>query len=169
MIAYLWAQNNDGVIGYQGKLPWRLPNDLKFFKDKTVGNAVVMGRKTFEGMNKKVLPDRINIVLTTDPNYEADETVLIMHNREEILKFAQTYEKDTFITGGTGVFEDFMDDVDVLYRTMIEGEFDGDAYMPAIDWSKWELAESKEGVVDDRNKYPHVFEVYKRKKYHHSN
>lgn len=162
MIAFLWAQDKNGAIGYQGTLPWYLPNDLKFFKQITINNAVVMGRKTFEGMNKRPLPDRINIILTTDKNYEA-EGVKVMHSREEVLKFAAEYEGDTLITGGANVFTFFMDDVDVLHRTMIEGEFKGDTFIPEIDWTKWKLDKSEAGILDNRNKYPHVFETYVRK------
>lgn len=160
MIAFLWAQDKNGAIGYQGTLPWYLPNDLKFFKQMTLNNAVVMGRKTFEGMNKRPLPNRINIILTTDRSYQA-EGVKVMHSREEVLDFAKEYPGDTFITGGANVFSFFMEDVDVLHRTLIEGEFKGDTFIPEIDWKKWKLVEIEEGIVDDRNKYPHVFETYR--------
>lgn len=161
MIAFLWAQDKNGSIGYQGTLPWYLPNDLKFFKQMTVNNVVVMGRKTFEGMNKRPLPNRINIILTTDPAYQA-EGVKVMHSREEVLDFARAYQGDTFITGGANVFSFFMDDADVLHRTLIEGEFKGDTFIPEIDWTKWKLVKTEAGTLDDRNKYPHVFETYVR-------
>lgn len=161
MIAFLWAQDKNGAIGYQGTLPWSLPNDLKYFKQMTINNAVVMGRKTFEGMNKRSLPNRINIILTTDPNYQA-EGVKIMHSREEVLDFAKEYQGDTFITGGANVFNFFMDDVDVLHRTLIDGEFKGDTFISEIDWTKWKLAKTEVGMLDERNKYPHVFETYVR-------
>lgn len=162
MIAYLWAQDENGTIGYQGTLPWRLPNDLKFFKEKTIHNAVVMGRKTFEGMGKRPLPNRINIILTTDPTYEA-AGVTVMHSRQEVLDFAKSYEKDTFITGGTGVFKDFLEDADVLYRTIIKGEFKGDTQFPPLNWQEWKITEATPGILDEKNRYPHVFETYVRK------
>lgn len=162
MIAYLWAQDEQGVIGNKGTLPWSLPNDLKYFKEMTTGNAIVIGRKTIEGMGKRPLPNRINIVLTTDLGYEA-EGVTVMHTREEILDFAKNYEKDTFITGGTGVFNAFIDDADILYRTMIKGTFEGDTIFPELDWSEWEIISADPGILDERNRYPHVFEAYKRK------
>lgn len=162
MIAFLWAEDKNGLIGKGGTLPWYLPNDLKFFKQMTVNQAVVMGRKTFEGMGKRPLPNRINIVLTTDHSYQADG-VEIMHSREEVLDFAKTYEKDTLITGGTGVFQHFLEDVDILHRTVIDGEFEGDTYMIPIDWDEWTLTHVEEGVLDEKNVYPHRFETYHRK------
>jgi len=161
MIAFLWAQDKNGAIGFQGTLPWYLPNDLKFFKQMTLNNAVVMGRKTFEGMNKRPLPNRINIILTTDPSYQT-EGVRVMNSREEVLDFAKEYQGDTFITGGANVFSFFMEDVDILHRTLIEGEFKGDTFIPEIDWTKWKLIKTEAGIVDDRSKYPHVFETYIR-------
>ncbi|MGX7394405.1 dihydrofolate reductase [Carnobacterium mobile] len=162
MIAFLWAQDQQGLIGNKGTLPWRLPNDLKFFKEKTQGNAVVMGRKTFEGMNKRPLPNRINIVMTTDEKYQA-EGVLVMHSPKEVLDFADHYQGITFITGGSDIFKLFEKNAYVLYRTMIDGEFEGDTFMPDLDWSKWQLVDMDTGIVDERNKYAHTFETYRRK------
>lgn len=162
MIAFLWAQDKNGIIGNKGTLPWSLPNDLKYFKKMTQEKAVVMGRKTFEGMGKRPLPNRINIILTTDENYHADG-VKIMHSIDEVMDFAKHYKNDTFITGGTVVFEAFMPFADVLYRTVIHGEFDGDTTIPTINWDEWELVQSDVGLMDERNKYPHDFETYYRK------
>jgi dihydrofolate reductase len=162
MIAFLWAQDENGIIGNQGTLPWSLPNDLKYFKKMTQENAIVMGRKTFEGMGRRALPNRINIILTTDENYQADG-VKIMHSADEVMSFAKQYEKDTFITGGTAVFEAFIPFADVLYKTVIHAEFEGDTKIPIINWDEWKLIQSEAGLMDERNKYPHDFETYYRK------
>ncbi|WP_414838419.1 dihydrofolate reductase [Carnobacterium sp. TMP28] len=162
MIAFLWAQDENGLIGNQGTLPWSLPNDLNYFKKMTQGKAVVMGRKTFEGMNKRPLPNRVNIILTTDEKYQA-EGVMVMHSVDEVMAFAEHYQNDTFITGGTAVFEAFLPFADSLYRTVIHAEFEGDTCIPVIDWDKWELTDSQIGLVDERNKYPHDFETFTKK------
>lgn len=162
MIAFLWAQDENGIIGNHGTLPWSLPNDLQYFKKMTIDKAIVMGRKTFEGMNKRPLPNRMNIILTTDKNYQADG-VKVMHSVDEVMKFAKHYEKDTIITGGTAVFKAFMPFADVLYKTIIHAEFEGDTVIPAIDWNEWKLVQSEAGLVDERNKYPHDFETYVKK------
>lgn len=162
MIAFLWAEDKNGLIGKGGTLPWYLPNDLKFFKQMTVNQAIVMGRKTFEGMGKRPLPNRVNIILTSDTSYQADG-VEVMSSREEVLAFAKAYEKDTLITGGAGVFQHFLEDVDILHRTVIDGEFEGDTYMVPINWDDWTLVHVEEGVRDEKNVYSHRFETYRRK------
>ena len=162
MIAFLWAQDENGIIGNQGTLPWSLPNDLKYFKKMTIEKAIVMGRKTFEGMGKRPLPNRINIILTTDKSYEADGAK-VMHSVAEVMDFAKHYEKDTIITGGTAVFEAFIPFADVLYKTIIHAEFEGDTVIPTIDWDEWKLVHSEAGLVDERNKYAHDFETYIKK------
>ena len=83
MLAAIWAQDENGLIGKENKLPWRLPNDLKFFKQMTESNTLVMGRKTFEGMGSRPLPNRHTIVLTHNRDYTA-EGVMVMHSIDEV-------------------------------------------------------------------------------------
>ncbi len=162
MLAAIWAEDKHGLIGIKGKLPWHLPNDLKFFKKMTIHNTVVMGRKTFEGMGKKALPDRQTIVLTNDLDYEA-ENVLIVHTVEEVLQYAEETEGITFIIGGREIFKAFLPYLDILYKTVIHESFEGDVYFPKIDWSKWAIVSISEGIVDEKNKYVHQFETYQKK------
>ena len=149
------------VIGKEGKLPWHLPNDLKFFKKKTIHNTLVLGRATFEGMGCRPLPNRTTIVLTSNPDYRA-EGVLVMHSVEEILAYADNYEGVTVIGGGSVVFKELIPACDVLYRTMIHETFEGDTFFPEIDWSVWEKVATVPGVVDEKNLYAHDYETYHR-------
>lgn len=162
MIAFLWAEDLNGVIGKDGQLPWHLPNDMKFFKRMTVDQIVVMGRKTFEGMGAKPLPNRINVVLTLDKTYSA-EGAIILHSREEVMDYIKDASKNILIIGGAGVFESFLGDADLLYRTIIEESFDGDTYMIPINWEEWKKVDSVTGEVDEKNRYAHRFETYVRK------
>lgn len=161
MLTAIWAQDEKGLIGNEGTLPWHLPDDLKFFKEKTIHHTIVMGRKTFEGMNSRPLPDRVTIVMTREQEYQADG-VLVMHSPQEVLDYAKNHE-DTLIAGGAGIFQAFMPYLDKMYRTVIYDTFKGDVYFPDIDWQEWQLVESRPGVVDEKNKYPHTFETYIRK------
>lgn len=161
MLAAIWAQDEQGVIGKEGKLPWHLPNDLKFFKEKTIHNTLVLGRATFEGMGCRPLPNRTTIVLTSNPDYQA-EGVLVMHSVEEILAYADNYEGVTVIGGGSVVFKELIPACDVLYRTMIHETFEGDTFFPEIDWSVWEKVATVPGVVDEKNLYAHDYETYHR-------
>lgn len=162
MIAAIWAQTEDGLIGNKGELPWHLPADLAFFKQMTEDNTIVMGKTTFEGMGKRVLPNRQTIVLTTDMHYQADG-VIVMHSIEDVLSYAENFEGITFIAGGSKIYEHFLQYSDVLYKTVIEGEFEGDAYFPAVNWDEWSLVNESDGEVNDKNKYPHHFDTYHRK------
>jgi len=161
LLIAIWAQDENGLIGKDNKLPWYLPNDLKFFKNNTVNNTLVMGRKTFEGMGGRPLPDRETIILTKDPNYKA-ENVKILHSTDEVVELANQQSTPIFVGGGTEIFKELLPYFDYLYRTVIDETFTGDVYMPTVDWSQWKLKEEKEGVIDERNHYQHRFEIYER-------
>ncbi|HGF7665430.1 TPA: dihydrofolate reductase, partial [Enterococcus faecium] len=114
MLAAIWAQDENGLIGKEDRLPWRLPNDLKFFKQMTEANTLVMGRKTFEGMGSRPLPNRQTIVLTRDPSYTA-EGVHVMHSVEEVLALEKETDGIFFIAGGSAVYQEFLPFCTILY------------------------------------------------------
>ncbi|WP_165005878.1 MULTISPECIES: dihydrofolate reductase [unclassified Enterococcus] len=161
MLAAIWAQDENGLIGKEDRLPWRLPNDLKFFKQMTESNILVMGRKTFEGMGGRPLPNRQTIVLTRDPDYQA-EGVTVMHSVEEVAAFEKETDGIIFIAGGSAIYKEFLPLCTVLYRTVIHHTFDGDTYFPPVDWSEWSLINQSQGEVDENNLYAHQFETYQR-------
>lgn len=161
MLTAIWAQDKNGLIGKDETLPWHLPNDLKFFKEKTIGHTLVMGRKTYEGMGKRALPKRTTIIMTSDRNYQADN-VSIMHSLQEVLTYAADQE-EVFIGGGAGIFQAFLPYCEKIYRTVIQAEFEGDTYFPEIDWTEWQLVEEQPGLVDEKNQYPHVFQTWIKK------
>ncbi|MEY8444884.1 dihydrofolate reductase [Enterococcus ratti] len=162
MLAAIWAQDENGLIGKEDKLPWRLPSDLKFFKQMTKENTLVMGRKTFEGMGSRPLPNRQTIVMTRDQNYQADH-VTVMHDLEEVLQYEQKTDGILFIAGGSVIYKEFLPFCTVLYRTVIHHSFKGDTYFPDIDWNKWSLINISQGKTDEKNPYAHQFETYQRK------
>ena len=161
MLAAIWAQDENGLIGKEDRLPWRLPNDLKFFKQMTEANTLVMGRKTFEGMGSRPLPNRQTIVLTRDSSYKA-EGVHVMHSVEDVLALEKETDGIFFIAGGSAVYQEFLPLCTILYRTVIHHVFDGDAYFPPVDWSDWSLINTSQGEMDEKNRYPHQFETYQR-------
>ena len=118
MLAAIWAQDENGLIGKEDRLPWRLPNDLKFFKQMTEANTLVMGRKTFEGMGSRPLPNRQTIVLTRDSSYKA-EGVHVMHSVEDVLALEKETDGIFFIAGGSAVYQEFLPFCTILYRTVI--------------------------------------------------
>lgn len=161
MLIAIWAQDKNGLIGKNNRLPWHLPNDLRFFKATTINHTLVMGRKTFEGMGGRPLPDRQTIVLTRDKNYQATN-VLVMHSLEEVLAYDQETQGKTFIAGGSAIYREFLPYCKKIYRTYIEESFEGDAYFPELAWGEWQLIERKQGLMDEKNPYRYYFETYTR-------
>ena len=163
MLAAIWAQDQSGLIGRNNKLPWNLPNDLAHFKGLTLGKTIIMGRKTFDGLGKKPLPKRQNIILTRDTSYSTEANILLFHQVEDVLSFVKGSDKDSMIIGGSSIYKLFEPYIEELYVTRIHEYFEGDAYFPDWPWEDFELLSQEEGQMDAKNLYPHVFEHYRRK------
>lgn len=163
MITFVWAEDEQGVIGKGGTLPWSLPNDMKFFKEVTLTGDIVMGRKTFESIPNPPLPKRKNIVLTRNTDFSYDG-VIVLHSKEEVLTFAEKNDKPLHIIGGAVIFEQFADVVDRLYRTKIHHTFEGDTFMSEIDYNQFTLIEETAGIIDEKNQYQHTFQIFERNK-----
>ncbi|MBS4217376.1 dihydrofolate reductase [Bacillus sp. FJAT-49711] len=161
MISFLWAEDENGLIGKNNDLPWRLPADLKYFKETTMGYAIIMGRKTYESIGKP-LPGRTNIILTRDKNYQV-EGCLVFHSKDELLQWIIKSNSNVFVTGGSEIFQLFLDEVDRLYVTKIFHTFEGNTYFPKLDWDKWLIISSQKGQKNEKNPYNYEFRVYKRK------
>jgi len=161
MISFLVAMDENRLIGKDNELPWHLPNDLKYFKEVTMGHKIVMGRKTFESIGRP-LPGRENIVLSTNPNFQA-KGCQVFHDLDSFIQFANEHKnEEIFIIGGAIIFETLFNYADRLYITEIQGQFEGDTYFPNFDLDEWKVISLKDGTVDEKNKYPHRFLVYER-------
>ncbi|KRN98364.1 dihydrofolate reductase [Companilactobacillus kimchiensis] len=161
MISFVWAEDKNQIIGVDGHLPWKLPNDMKRFKDVTTGHPIVMGRKTYESFPNGPLPNRLNIVISKNSDYQVPETVALLTDKSQLKQYVQA-DEEVMVIGGEGIFKLFSDDVDRLYVTKIDHEFVGDTKMVKIDYKKFNLIEKKEGLMDDKNIYPYTFETYQR-------
>ncbi|MEF2967238.1 dihydrofolate reductase [Paenibacillus sp. M1] len=161
-ITLIWAMARGGVIGKDNKLPWRLPADLKFFKEQTTGKTMLMGRKTWESMGSRPLPNRRSVVLTADHAYAA-EGAEIVHSVEEGLKYAE--QGELMVIGGSGVFRHFLPFADRLLVTRIDEDIEGDVFFPHFDWSEFELVTEKQGIRDEKNPYDYRFLTYNRRRF----
>ena len=158
-LSILLAHDQQRVIGYNNDLPWHLPNDLKHVKKLSTGNTLVMGRGTFESIGKP-LPNRRNVVLTHNQNFQHDG-VDVIHSIDEIYNLPG----HVFIFGGQSLFDKMIDKVDDMYITVLEGKFKGDTFFPPYTFEEWEVASSEEGVLDEKNTIPHTFlHLVRRKK-----
>ena len=134
IISIIAAIGKNNVIGSDNKLPWKLSADLKRFRQITSGRPVVMGRKTFESIGR-ALPGRINIIITRDEDYKADGCVVV-HSAGEALDAAKG-SGEIMIIGGGQIYKMFLPKADKMYLTVIEKEFDGDAYFPEYGKDEW--------------------------------
>lgn len=154
------AENN--AIGKNNQLLWHLPNDLKFFKNITWGMPVVMGRKTFEAVNKP-LPGRFNIVITRQADWKAAGTITATELNDAIKKAAETNCKETMIIGGGEIYKQSMAIADIIYITRVHANLEGDTFFPAIDEAQWELASNEDFEKDEKHQYAYSFQKWVRK------
>lgn len=161
MITLIWAMSRNGAIGRNNQLPWRLPADLKFFKAQTTGKTIVMGRKTWESLGRKPLPNRHNVVITADASYTA-EGADVVHSVDEALAYAKRGE--LMVIGGAGVFQHFLPLADRLLVTRIDEDIEGDVFFPHFAWEDFELVHEEPGVRDEKNPYDYRFLTYERRK-----
>ena len=148
------------VIGIENRLPWKLPADMKWFRQHTLGKPIVMGRKTFESFGGKPLPDRLNIVITQDQSYQA-ENVMVAHSIDAALKLCGDVE-EVMIIGGMSLYQQTLPIADRLYRTVVDAEPEGDAWFPVIDLNQWSEIEKHHHEADDKNTYNCEFSILKR-------
>lgn len=133
MIAAIAAIDERFGIGYDGQLLAHIPEDMRHFKELTSGNAVIMGRKTWDSLPQKPLPNRENIVITSHP-HEAEQFDVVFWNMEETLEWLENTQKDVFIIGGSSIYEQFLPYCDTLYITLIHKQFElVDSWFPTID------------------------------------
>ena len=165
-ISMIAAVAENRVIGKDNDLVWRLPDDMKFFMQKTTDHHVIMGRKNFESLPPKFspLPNRTNIVVTRQKDLKIEGTTVV-NSIEEALSLAdQNGEKEAFIIGGGEIYKLGLDIADTMYLTEIKHSFDGDAFFPEYDSSQWEEVERINHPIDEKHKYEFDFVTYVRKR-----
>lgn len=159
IISLIAAMGKNRTIGNKGKLPWNLPADMKYFRDKTRGKPVIMGRKTHESIGKP-LPDRTNIIVTRDGNYKAKGCVVV-HSADEALKAAGNAE-EVMVIGGSQIYKEFLPKANRMYLTLINAEFEGDTYFPEYKIEEWKEVSYEEHERDAENQYDYAFVVLER-------
>lgn len=140
------ASNN--VIGKENSLPWNIPEDLKRFKQMTSGHTILMGRKTFDSIGRP-LPNRQNIVMTKDKNFE-QEGIKVINDFDEALELIKESNEDIFVIGGSKIYELFEPVANSLAITRILKDFEGDAFFPDINWELWQI-EKEEKFFDEKS------------------
>lgn len=164
-LAVIVAAAENGVIGRNNALPWHLPEDLRYFKRVTMGKPIVMGRKTFESIGRP-LPGRTNIVITRDGGWRA-EGVKVVHSLDEALALAEDIAlidgaTELMVIGGAEIYQAALPRAKRLYFTEVHAEVEGDARLPAIDWSDWGEVSRDRYTASGANPYDYSFVVYER-------
>jgi dihydrofolate reductase len=161
-VSLIVAVSENGVIGRDGGLPWRLSKDLRRFKQLTMGHHLVIGRRTWEEVGTP-LPGRIMVVVTRDRTFAADG-VLVAHSLDEALDLVRD-DDEPFIGGGAEIYRMALERsmVDCLYITRVHAEVEGDTFFPEIDLEAWRLISREDHDADDKNQYPFSFLTYERK------
>ena len=160
IISLIAAMAENRVIGIENRLPWKLPADMKWFRENTLGKPIIMGRKTFESFGAKLLPQRTNIVITNDTHYRAEGAV-VAHSIEDAFKAAGE-APEVMIIGGASFYAQMLPRANRLYLTVVRHAFNGDAWFPEVDLSAWREVRRIEHKADEKNPYDCSFLVFEK-------
>jgi dihydrofolate reductase len=165
IISLIAAMSENRVIGIKNKLPWHCPEDFKHFKKITTGHSVIMGRKTYESMNK-LLPNRDNIIVTRNPDYKVEGAVMAYGLKQALDACSQKESpQEVFIIGGQQLFEEAMTLCHRIYLTIIHKTFEGDTYFPKVDFENtFDITDKEHIICKPPNKYEITFLKAERKK-----
>ncbi len=158
MISIIAAIGKNNELGKGNELLWKLPADMKHFKETTTGHTVVMGRKTFQSIGR-ALPNRRNIVVTRDETF-AIEGVEVAHSLGEAIEKVAG-EEEAFIIGGGELYKQALPFTDKLYITHVDSEFDADTFFPHIS-EEWKKVSEEEHLADETNPFAYTFAVYEK-------
>jgi dihydrofolate reductase len=162
MISVIVATDEQRAIGRDGRLLWHLPGDMQFFKQVTTGHTVIMGRKTFESLPCGALPNRRNMVLSTQPGWQAAGCSIYASLAKALAACAN--EDEVFIIGGASVYRQAMPAAGKLYLTLVHHIFaEADTFFPQFDEAEWEEISRRDCPADAKNPYSHTFLAYIRK------
>lgn len=139
------------TIGDSGSVPWQLSADLKYFKRRTMGHPIIMGRKTHESIGA-VLPGRTNIVVTRSETY-SKPGIQVCHSPDEAMAEAKSRDSEAYVIGGTTIYEALFPQIDAMCLTVVHAEIGGDTFFPQFDFSEWRVRERVEFGADEDNEY----------------
>ncbi|MHB8259176.1 MAG: dihydrofolate reductase [Bacteroidia bacterium] len=166
ILSIIVAASQNNVIGKDNTLVWHLPADMKFFKDKTSGHAIITGRKNYESIPVKYRPlvNRTNIVVTRQLCYKAPGATVVS-SIEEAFEYVKQHHADeeVFIIGGAEIFKQTIALCQNVYLTRIHHSFEGDVFFPQLPLTEWKLTQQENIAADEKNKYSFTFETWERK------
>ena len=161
IVSLIAALDRRRGIGKDNQLPWRLPADLKRFRELTTGHHIITGRKTYESIGKP-LPGRTTIIITRNHDYSA-AGCFVTHSLADALALARSRgEQEAFVIGGAEIYAQALPLADRLYLTLVEAEVEADAFFPTFDMSDWQMTESRDFAADEKNLLRQTFQILER-------
>lgn len=162
-ISLIVAVARNGVIGNDGEIPWRLPEDQKFFRRTTMGHVLIYGRKTFDSIGK-ALPGRPNFVLTRRAPAPVEGVEFFADLDAAIEAARATGEDECFVAGGEAIYREGLEIADRVYRTVVDAEPEGDTRFPELEEGDWTCIERTPHEVDERHAHAFVIETWDRER-----
>jgi dihydrofolate reductase len=163
MISLIYARSQNHCIGHEGQLPWHLPDDFAHFEKTTMGNPIIMGRKTYED-HESLLPGRRNIVISSQLEYKTAAGVELAHSLEEAIARAQTESEDVFVIGGVSFYIAAMPMADCVFETVVAADLAGDTFLPNFNFADWHTQLLQDHPVDARHEF--AFKAYRHQRQH---
>jgi dihydrofolate reductase len=161
-VALIAALDQNGVIGYRGAVPWRLPDDMRWFREMTMGKPVIMGRKTYESIAGP-LKGRHNIVVTRQRDYPAPGCDVVSSPAEALALAAATEPAEIMVIGGAELYRALLPQATRLYLAFVEGSFPGDTYFPPFAIDQWSVERETAHPADEQHSTPFRFAVLERR------
>ncbi len=162
-LSFIYARSENRCIGKHGQIPWRLPDEFAHFKRTTMGKPIIMGRRTYED-HESALPGRLNLVVTTRPDYQVAPGVEVCASLDEAIERAGRESDEIFVVGGVTLFEAAFATVDRVYETVVHTVVeDGDTFVPKFDFSNFERSQLFEHPSDARHAFSFTAYRYDRR------
>ena len=165
IVSLIVAVSENGVIGKNNDLIWHLPKDMKYFKEKTLGHHIIMGRKNFESIPHKFRPlrNRVNIIVTRNKDYKAKDCIIATSIESAIDYSKSNKEDEVFIIGGGEIYKQSIQKnlVDKIYLTRVHADFDGDTFFETPS-SNWMIESEVKKKKDEKHLFDYTFLVYKK-------
>lgn len=158
-LSLIVAMAKNRIIGADGKIPWHLPNELQLFKSVTMGHHIIMGRKTYESINR-LLPGRTTVIVTRQKNYTVPGAK-IAHTLDEAVALCAG-DSEVFVIGGGELYRAAMHGADRIYLTVVDAEPAGDTHMPELDAAQWRVHSTQRYGKDERHAHDYRFEIHDR-------
>ena len=160
-LSLMVAMGKNRVIGANGAIPWRLPNEMQLFKRVTMGHHIIMGRKTWESIGR-LLPGRTTVIVTRQKDYTVPGAIIAVGLDDAIAQCGHRGDSEIFVVGGGELYREALPKADRLYLTVVDVEPAGDTHMPLLNMAEWREVSSEDHLPDEKHAHAYRFSIYDR-------